>query len=162
MPKANETKKVKLTAEADTKKEEKVTEVKAAEPKAPAKAAEAKTTAEAAEPKAPAAKKSTTKKAASAEKAAAVKKTADKEEAEKAQEKTTTAEQKAKNSKKVTESVWIQYAGREIEVSDILERAKAAYAGDAKKMTDIRVYVKPEENKAYFVVNGDETGCVAL
>ena len=45
---------------------------------------------------------------------------------------------------------------------EIMEKAKAAYAGDVKSIKEIQVYVKPEENMAYFVVNGDETGSFDL
>ncbi len=131
MPKANETKNVKKTAEADKKIEKatevdtKAVEVKAAEKKPAAKKTATKTTE----------KKETTKKAAT---------------------KTTTAK------KKIVESVCVQFAGNEYDVASIVEKAKAAYTGDAKKMKDIKIYVKPEEGMAYFVVNGDETGSVAL
>ena len=83
------------------------------------------------------------------------KKAADKEpEAEKAKA--------APGRKKVKESLYIQYAGKEVESLEIMEKAKAAYAGDVKSIKEIQVYVKPEENMAYFVVNGDETGSFDL
>ena len=31
-----------------------------------------------------------------------------------------------------------------------------------KDLKDVKVYIKPEENKAYFVVNGNETGYIWL
>ena len=44
---------------------------------------------------------------------------------------------------------------------DIVESVKAAYTGEAPIKT-VDVYVKPEEGKAYYVVNGDVTGAVEL
>lgn len=31
-----------------------------------------------------------------------------------------------------------------------------------KDLKDVKVYIKPEENKAYFVVSGNETGYIWL
>lgn len=140
MPKANELKIVTPTAEADLKKEETVTKVKE-EPKAAL---------EETEPKAE--KKSEPK----AEKKAATSKTT----TAKASTTRKTAEKKTATSRKVKESVCLQYAGRELEVTDIVEKAKKAYAG--KTIKDIRVYLKPEENMAYYVINGDETGSIEI
>lgn len=142
MPKANEVKNEKKTAVADVKVE-KAAEVKVEETKA-VKAADTKTEVKAAEEKAPAAKKTAAKKTT----------------AKTAEKKTTT--KKATTAKKVAESVCVQFGGNEYDVAAIVEKAKAAYTGDAKKMKDIKVYVKPEEGMAYYVVNGDETGSVAL
>lgn len=153
MPKANEVKNIKKTTVADIKVE-KAAEVKAApvkeavkveETKA-VKAAETKT----AEEKTPAVKKTAAKKAT-------VKKTT-----AKTAEKKETTKKATTSRKKVAESVCVQFGGNEYDVAAIVEKAKAAYAGDAKKMKDIKVYVKPEEGMAYYVVNGDETGSVVL
>ena len=63
----------------------------------------------------------------------------------------------AKKAEKETEAaVVIQYAGKEIAAKEILERAKIAFA-DANpgvKIETIVLYVKPEEDVAYYVVNG--------
>lgn len=140
MPKANEVKIVTPTAEADLKKEETVSKVKE-EPKAVLEKTEPKAEKKS-EPKAEkktAASKTTTAKASTTRK---------------------TAEKKTATSRKAKESVCLQYAGRELEVTDIVEKAKKAYAG--KTIKDIRVYLKPEENMAYYVINGDETGSIEI
>lgn len=31
-----------------------------------------------------------------------------------------------------------------------------------KDLKDVKVYIKPEENKAYYVINGDITGAIGL
>lgn len=164
MSKANETKSVKMTSEADMKKETKAAEVSEPAPKMTEKTAEAKAsekteakTVVKAEEKEPEEKKAPVKaetKAATTKKAAA-RKTAAKASDNKA--KTTTV-----RTKKVKETLYIQYDGKELEVSQIMDQAKAAYEGKADSIKDIKVYVKPEENTAYIVVNGEEAGSVQL
>ena len=61
----------------------------------------------------------------------------------------------------VKSTVTVQFAGREFKTTDIVESVKAAYTGEAPLKT-VDVYVKPEEGKAYYVVNGDVTGAVEL
>ena len=50
----------------------------------------------------------------------------------------------------------LQYAGKEVSCKDMMDAAKAAWTGAAMK--DVTFYVKPEENRVYFVVNGEEAG----
>ncbi len=124
---------------------------KAAEPavKAVKKAAEpaAKAVKKAAEPAAKAVKKA-------AEPAAkAVKKVAD--DAKKTVAKAV--------KKEAAANVVLQFAGREVAMKDVLEAAKKAYAASNKAaIKDITLYVKPEDNAAYYVVNGDVTGKIEL
>ena len=61
----------------------------------------------------------------------------------------------------ITETVCLQYAGREVELADILAKVEEA-CKETSTAKDIRVYVKPEENMAYYVVNGDVSGSVAF
>lgn len=59
--------------------------------------------------------------------------------------------------KEAVVNVYLQYAGKEILAEDIVSKAKAAFVEAGNKEADIRtidVYVKPEDNAAYFVVNG--------
>lgn len=172
MPK-NEVKNGKMASEADMKKEVKAAEVSESAPKTTEKTAEAKAPTVKAEEKA--AVKEEVKAAVKAEekemeekkapvkaeaKASAPKKATTKKTAAKASDnktKTTTT-----RAKKVNEALYIQYAGKELEVSQIMEQAKAAYQGKASAIKDIKVYVKPEENMAYVVVNGEEAGSVQL
>ena len=59
--------------------------------------------------------------------------------------------------------VFLQFAGKEINTEDIVAAAKKAYAADNKAaIKEITLYVKPEDNAAYYVVNGDVTGKVEL
>ena len=123
------------------------------------KAETVKTEVKAAEVKAEAVKVEEVK-AEPAKEAAPVKEAASKKApARKAAPKKETAAKKApaKKAEKETEAaVVIQYAGKEIAAKEILERAKIAFA-DANpgvKIETIVLYVKPEEDVAYYVVNG--------
>lgn len=106
-------------------------------------------------------------------KGTAAKKTVKKAEApaEKASEKP--AEEPKKAARKtpgrkpaVKESVSLQYMGKDIQVAEIVSQVKeiwTAQLGKAERdMKSINVYLKPEENKAYYVVNEDVTGSVDL
>ena len=82
-------------------------------------------------------------------KKAAAKKTAAKKPAAKTAEKKTTA----KKAAAVTENVYVQYLGSEITSADLI--AKAKKASGVKSPKTVNVYVKPEENKVYYVVDNN-------
>ena len=107
------------------------------------------------------AKKTRTRKTAAKETApkAAVQKTA----AEKAEPKT--AAKKTTRTKKaaaVKENITIQFAGKEYTTEQLVKIAKDVWEFDLKKdpadFKEVQLYVKPEEAKAYYVINGTETG----
>ena len=110
-----------------------------------------------------------TKEAAkTTEKAAEAKTT---ETAKKAPAKKTTARKtpaKRTTTKKaavVTEEVYLQYAGKEFSSADLTAKVKEIWKEMGKKaadLKDIKVYVKPEENAAYYVINNEETGSFGL
>ena len=117
-----------------------------------------KSTAAKATAKAAAAKKTVAKKAATVEEAAKaevkeVKATATK----KATAAKKTAKTAAKKAAKVTTAV-IQYQGKEFTLDECVKNCEAAFKAENKRKTisEINVYVKPEEGKAYYVVNGGE------
>ncbi len=58
----------------------------------------------------------------------------------------------------------LQYADKSITSEELVERAKAACESEygVKGAKDIQLYVKPEENKAYYVVNNKMTGSIDL
>ena len=59
--------------------------------------------------------------------------------------------------KEVKAQVFVQYLGKEISVDSLVEEAKKAFvvAGHQEsEIETISVYVKPEENAAYYAVNG--------
>lgn len=128
----------------------------AEEVKAPAKAQKA------AEEKKPAAKKTTTRKTT-------VKKTAAKKETEgkeaKAEEKPVAETKTKKPAAKKTEvkaSINLQFAGKSYNTEDLIKSVKDIWKYDLKKKAGdfktVDLYVKPEENAVYYVVNGEVTG----
>lgn len=120
-----------------------------AEKKADTKPAEEKTAAvKTEEPvKKPAAKKTTTRKTPTAKKT------------------TTRKTATAKKAETVTE-VYVQYWGKEIHTSEVADRIKKIWTDDmGKKATDLKdlkIYIKPEDNGAHYVINGDVTGFIGL
>ena len=87
---------------------------------------------------------------------------------EKAAEAKTTETAKRTTTKKaavVTEEVYLQYAGKEFSSADLTAKVKEIWKEMGKKaadLKDIKVYVKPEENAAYYVINNEETGSFGL
>ncbi len=129
------------TKKVDTKKvvveAEKATEAVAA---APAKEAAPKATKKAAAPKKVAVKKPAAKKPAA---------------------------KKAATKKEATSTVLVQFAGTEAVVADVVAAAEAAFKAENKRkaIDDLKVYIKPEEKTAYYVVtSGDKeyVGSVGL
>ena len=95
-------------------------------------------------------------------KAAAPKKTAVKAEAPKAEEKKAAPAKKAPAKKaavKTSETVFIEFAGGQIEIASIVEKVKESLAGKAVK--DLKVYYQPEKSVAYYTADG-ESGSVNL
>ncbi|MDO5018908.1 MAG: DUF6465 family protein [Lachnospiraceae bacterium] len=120
--------------------EEKKVEVKAAEVKAPEVKAEVK--------------KEAVKKTPAAKKAPAAKKETVKKETVK----------KAPAAKKpvVKEEVNFQFSGKSYTSEDLIRITKDVWKydlnGKEEDVQSIELYVKPEENTAYYVINGDVTG----
>lgn len=58
--------------------------------------------------------------------------------------------------------VYVQYQGNEERVEDLLAAAKDAFRAEhpRTKVTDLRLYIKPEERAAYYVVNEKFAGRV--
>ena len=119
---------------AEPKKE---AEVKKAEPKKVEKAVEVKTVAKK-EDKAPA--KAATK---AAEKKPAAKKA-------------TTANKAPAKAAKVENNIYVQFSGMEFDTAAIEKAVKADYtAKNGKKdMKSVSIYIKPEDMKAYYVIDG--------
>lgn len=74
------------------------------------------------------------------------------------------AEKKTAGRKKVetVETVYVQFADAEVEVAALVDAAKAAFKAEKSRTTihDLKLYVKPAESAAYYVVNGEFTGKV--
>ena len=126
---------------AEPKKE---AEVKKAEPKKVEKAVEVKTVAKK-EDKAPA--KAATKvaeKKPAAKKATTTKKAA------------TTAKKAPAKAAKVENNIYVQFSGMEFDTAAIEKAVKADYtAKNGKKdLKSVSIYIKPEDMKAYYVIDG--------
>ena len=70
----------------------------------------------------------------------------------------------AKTAKKV-EEIYLQAGGAEWNVSECRERAVAAFVEKGHRASSVKklvIYLKPEEGKAYYVVNDDESGSFDL
>ena len=145
-------------ASVETKAAEKTAEVKPAAAKpieektAEVKSDEEKTTAvKSEEPaKKTAAKKTPTRKTAAAKKTTT---------------RTTAKTTAAKKAEPVTE-VYVQYWGKEIHTSEVADRIKKIWTEDMRKkaseLKDLKIYIKPEDNGAHYVINGDVTGFIGL
>lgn len=79
------------------------------------------------------------------------------EKATKTTKRTTTRKSTVK--KEVKETVFVQYAGQEYDINEIRAAVKKAWTEETGKkesdITEIQIYVKPEEAAAYYVVNGE-------
>lgn len=145
----------KLNVTAAKGAEAKKVEAKKAEVKTEEKTVEAKkteTTAKAAEDTAKAEK--VAKKAAATKKAATKTTTAKK----------TATKKKGEEKETMTNHVFIQTNYSEIVADDVIKKALEAYKaeGNKAKVNNINVYIKPEENAAYYVVNDTVAGRVDI
>ena len=76
------------------------------------------------------------------------------------------SEEKAKKEKKTADkTIYLQYGGKEISIDKVEAAIKENY--DAVKKgedipEDIKIYLKPEDRKAYYVINCDFAGEVDL
>lgn len=72
------------------------------------------------------------------------------------------AESKAK-ADSLKPIVIVQFQGSEVELDTLVEAAKANFRQEKKRtpITDLKLYVKPEERTAYYVVNEKFNGSVS-
>ena len=101
-------------------------------------------------------------KAVVAKKAEPAKAVEKKETAKKAPAKKATTTKKAD----VKATVNLQFAGKSYTNDDLIKIAKDVWKYDlGKKAADFKsleLYVKPEESRAYYVINGETTGSFAI
>ena len=84
-----------------------------------------------------------------------------------AQEKETAAQKRTADKAKAESmkpAVFVQYLGREADMDTLVESAKAAFHSENQRapITDLKLYVKPEENAAYYVINETYSGKLGL
>lgn len=118
----------------------------------------AKKAVEAAAPAAKAVKEAAAPAAKAVKEAAAPAAKAVKKEAAKAK----TAVKKAAVKKEVETTVSVQFSGKSYTTQELVAITKDVWKYDLKqKVSDfksVELYVKPEENQAYYVINGEHTG----
>lgn len=56
--------------------------------------------------------------------------------------------------------LFIQFQGDQTDLNTLLEQAKADFHAEKKRtlITDLKLYIKPEEHAAYYVINEKYTG----
>lgn len=92
----------------------------------------------------------------------------EKRPAEKAAKKTTAKKTTAKKVDKpeLKPELYIEYQGNQILDTVVVDRVKAAFVASGHRVSSIKslqIYMKPEESKAYYVINnGKYTGNVDL
>ena len=82
------------------------------------------------------------------------------------EEKTTARKTAAKKAAEVNTEVFVQWLGKEIYAKDVVDSIKKIWTEEMGKkeseLEDLRVYIKPEDNGAHYVINGDITGFLGL
>ncbi len=102
------------------------------------------------------------------EKEAPAKKTVTKKVTEKAATVKKTAVRKTSSRKTVSlnTEVYVQWLGKEVSEKDIVDSIKKIWTEEMGKkeadLTDLKIYIKPEDNGAHYVINNDITGFIGL
>ena len=88
-------------------------------------------------------------------------------EAPKAEVKTEAVKAEAPKAEKkeAVQNVYVQFAGKEILTADLAAQVTekwVALGHRASSIKELNLYVKPEDNAAYYVINGKESGKIEL
>ncbi|MCM1184721.1 MAG: DUF6465 family protein [Roseburia sp.] len=74
---------------------------------------------------------------------------------------TKAAKSTTKAAKEPAKKVVIQYHGNDLDVDGLMEKVKAAYVAEgnsAAAIKSVELYIKPEENMVYYVIDGYASG----
>ena len=100
------------------------------------------------------------------EKEAPAKKTTTAKAAVKATVKTTVRKTASKKAVSLNTEVYVQWLGKEVSEKDIVDSIKKIWTEEMGKkeadLTDLKIYIKPEDNGAHYVINNDITGFIGL
>jgi hypothetical protein len=100
------------------------------------------------------------------EKKAGVVKEVVKEEVKSGVKKAATATKKTAARKAVKETVVLQYLGKEINKDDLMKQIREIWTKQMKRkvsdLVSVTLYLKPEDNMVYYVINDEVTGSIAL
>ena len=75
------------------------------------------------------------------------------------------AEAPKAEKKEAVQNVYVQFAGKEILTADLAAQVTekwVALGHRASSIKELNLYVKPEDNAAYYVINGKESGKIEL
>lgn len=62
-------------------------------------------------------------------------------------------------------TLFVEYAGKQVDDKTLVAKAKELWVAEGNKIKDIKtlnIYVKPEENAAYYVINEGTSGKIEL
>lgn len=62
-------------------------------------------------------------------------------------------------------SFYVEYAGKQVEEKTVVTKVKELWVADGNKIKDLKtlnLYVKPEEDAAYYVINENVSGKIEL
>ena len=96
-------------------------------------------------------KKDSTDNKTTAKKSTAAKKTADKKTAG-----------RPKKSSEYKKELFVQFNGNQIDEAEIIKRVEADLKEQNVSISDLKLYLKPEDNACYYVANGKVAGKVDL
>ena len=70
-----------------------------------------------------------------------------------------TTRKPTKKKVEMTQSAVLQFGGEDFKIDEIIANAQAAFKAENKRktITDIKVYIKPEERAAYYVVTSGDS-----
>lgn len=60
---------------------------------------------------------------------------------------------------------YVEYYGKQIDEATLIKTAKSKWTDSGRKVSDLKslnLYIKPEENMAYYVFNEDENGSFSI
>lgn len=76
------------------------------------------------------------------------------------------AVKRSSSKREIKTELFLQFSGKEYTQKDILQKVKAVWTKGLRNkvgdMKEVKIYLKPEEAAAYYVINGDTTGKVDL
>ena len=86
-----------------------------------------------------------------------------------AAKKTTTRKPAVRKTAKKAETnteVYVQFWGKEVYAKEVVANIKKIWTEEMgnkeEDLTDLKVYIKPEDNGAHYVINNDITGFIGL
>lgn len=89
----------------------------------------------------------------------------EKKAAKPAAKKAAPAKKPAKKAEKAEAEVYFEFAGRQVKAADVTKAVEAACKANGVKSADVKgvkVYVKAEDNAAYYVLANGESGKIDL